>query len=316
MAQVVTWLAFHILDPRVFPTSTVRQVLLQGLIYGMFLLAWWLIFNAATQRRTFAFIACVAGGVFFSGYVHLFHIYGLFYVPVILMLGSLLYSYASDTFDGKDTWFATIAIVLAFWHPFATALFLGFYFGFYMETFAEHSKAQHMRALVILLVGAMAIAGPVIFFPRTQLSFQTRLLGFLVSYKTNELNRIASIVAFLLAQMTVFSMGLSRRLSFAICVCMATLSAVCFLKNIPLLLLWLCAVLIKLLRLRLWSLLSLTVTAAVLPFGGGIGSPMYALFVIIVASYITAFGSSGGEKVLSVSSLDSSQGLFAYRRQL
>ena len=62
--------------------------------------------------------------------------------------------------------------------------------------------------------------------------------------------------------------------------------------------------------------LSLTVTAAVLPFGGGIGSPMYALFVIIVASYITAFGSSGGEKVLSVSSLDSSQGLFAYRRQL
>ena len=165
LAQVVTWSAFHILNPRVFPTSAPRQALLQGVIYGLFLAAWWLMFRATLQQKTFASIACVAGGVFFSGYVHLFHIYGLFYVPVILMLGSLLYCYASGTFAGKETWFAAIAIGLALWHPFATALFLGFYFGFYLETFSQHSKAQHVRALLILLVGAMADHWPRHHFP-------------------------------------------------------------------------------------------------------------------------------------------------------
>src|ERR1700722_10534909 len=40
LAQAVTWLEFVILDPRVFPTSILRQTLFQGLIYGMFCFAW------------------------------------------------------------------------------------------------------------------------------------------------------------------------------------------------------------------------------------------------------------------------------------
>ena len=92
LAQGTTWLAFKILDPSIFPTSVLRQALLQGCIYGMFVLAWWLIYSAAPLRRVFAVIAFIAGGVFFSGYVHLFHIYGIFYIPVMLTLGVSLRS--------------------------------------------------------------------------------------------------------------------------------------------------------------------------------------------------------------------------------
>jgi hypothetical protein len=300
LAQGATWSAFLILDPSVFPTSVLRQALLQGFIYGMFVLAWWLIYSTAPQRRPFALVACVTGGVFFSGYVHLFHIYGLFYVPVMLTLGALLRFHGSGTFEKREVWFALVATLLAFWHPFATALFVGFYFGFYLDTFWKRSKAKHVQAVIILLVGMMAIAALVGLFPRTPMPLDTRLVGFLVSYKTNEVNLVASVVAFLLTQTVVFSMELSPRVKATTFLLVSALSVLFLLKSLPLLLLWLCIVLVKLLRLRCWSLFFLTLTASLLPFGGAIGSPMYALFAIILAAYATPLGWSQAEKALSV----------------
>ena len=299
LAQIVTWLLFLVLDPRVFPTSVLRQALLQGLIYGMFVLAWWLIYSAVPQRRLFALVAFVAGGVMFSGYVHLFHIYGMMYVPVMLTLGALLHSDASGTFHKREVWFAVVAIVLVLWHPFATALFVGFYFGFYLDTFWQRSRAQHVRAAGILVVGMMAIAAAVVLFPRTQMSHDTRLLGFLASYQTNEVNWFVSAVTFVITCMVMLSMGLSPRMKFAAVLFVSALSLVCLLENLPVLLLWLCAVLMKLFRLRRWRLFFLVLTAALFPFGGATGTPIHALFAVVVAVYVTSLGWFKAEKALS-----------------
>src|SRR5262249_490779 len=96
LAQAATCLGFQFLAPAVFPTSALPQTLLQGFIYIPFVLAWWLIYITSPQRRLFALCAFIAGGVFFSGYVHLFHVYGLFYIPVMLTLGALIRFRASS----------------------------------------------------------------------------------------------------------------------------------------------------------------------------------------------------------------------------
>lgn len=300
LAQIVTWFGYSLLDPSIFPTSVPRQALLQGLVYGIFVLAWWLIYSAAPQGRVFAVVACIVGGAFFSGYVHLFHIYGLFYVPVILTIGALLSFRAKHTFEKRELWFAIVATVLVFWHPFAMGLFLGFYFGFYVETFWKRSRALQIQGLVILLIGTAAIGASVALFPREHNSIETRLFGFLVSYRTNEVNRVASLVAFLLALTVIFSMDLSPKLKLAAVFVVSALGAALLLTGLPLLFLWFGAVLIKLLRLRYWSLLFLMLAAALFPFGGGIGTPIYALFAIIVAAYVTALGWSSAEKALSL----------------
>jgi hypothetical protein len=277
----------------------------------MFVLAWWLIYSAAAQRRLFALVAFVTGGVFFSGYVQLFHIYGLAYVPVMLTLGGLLRFHAAGTFNKQEVWFAAVTTLLVCWHPFATALFVGFYFGYYLDTFGLRSRTQHIQAVAILAVGATAVVTLIVGLPRfwpgaSQLlietatrSLDTRLAGFLASYQTTEVNRVATLVAFLLTQMVVFSSELSSRLKLSAILSVSVLSVVFVLNSIPVLLLWLGAVLIKLLRLRCWSLFFLALTAALLPFGGGIGSPIHALFAIIIAGYATALGWSQAEKVLS-----------------
>jgi hypothetical protein len=299
LSQIATRFAFLILNPGVFPTAVVRQALLQVLIYGMFVLAWWLIYSNAPQRRVFALVACITGGLFFSGYVHLFHIYGLFYVPVMLMLGTLLRLHASGRFEKYESWLATLAIVLALWHPFSTGMFLGFYGGRYLERFWQRSRAQHLRAALILGLGTAALVMLVFVFPRSHTSFNSKLFGFLVSYKTNEVNEVASFASYLLALMTFASMKMSKRTTRFAFLVVSVLSAVCFWKGLPLLFVWLCVALFKLIRLHAWSLLSLAFTAILLPFGGGIGSPMYALFAIIIGTYVTALGWFEAERSLS-----------------
>jgi hypothetical protein len=301
LAQATTWLGFLFLDPNVFPTSVARQTMLQSLVYGLFVLAWWQLYCAATQRRVFALVAFVAGGVFFSGYVQLFHIYGVFYVPVILILGVMLRFYASGTFQKREGWLGVVAMLLAFWHPFATALFVGFYFGFYLETFRLRNKSQHLRAITTLAAGTVIIAVLVVALPTRAdvLPFGARLIGFLISYQTNEINLIASLAAFLLSQLVVFSTGLSVKLNVAVFLVISALSVVSMLKGLPLLLVWLFAVLMKLIWLRRWSLFVLTLTALLLPFGAGIGTPIYALFAIAVGVYVTSLGWSNAEELLS-----------------
>jgi hypothetical protein len=299
LSQVVTRLGFQILDPTVFPTNVFRQALLQVFVYGMFILAWWLIYSVAPHRRLFALVAFVGGGVFFSGYVHLFHIYGMFYIPVILTLGTLLYLYERGTFQKREVLFALAATVFAFWHPFATGLFIGFYFGFYLDTFRQRNVSRHVQAIAILVVGMVALAALVAIFPRAHMQTGNRLFGFLVSYQTNEVNRIASFAAFVLTQMVVLSILRPFKLRLAGVLGVTALSAILVSGNIPLLLLWFGAVLVKLFILRRWSLFFLMLTAVLLPFGGGIGTPIYGLFAIIVAIYATCLDWPGAESALA-----------------
>ena len=110
---------------------------------------------------------------------------------------------------------------------------------------------------------------------------------------------IASLVAFLLTQMVILSLGLSPRVKLVAVFFVSVVSAVFLFKGLPLLLLWFCAVLLKFSRMRCWSLFFLMLTVALLPFGGAIGTPIYVLFAIIVASYATALGWSQAEQAIS-----------------
>src|SRR5439155_16436752 len=110
-----------------------------------------------------------------------------------------------NRFAGREIWFAAVAILLAFWHPFATALFLSFYFGFYLESYRQHGRHRHIQAAIIFIVCAVALAAVLGRSPRTSaMPLGARLFGALVSYETNEVNLIASVAAWLMTYLVVF----------------------------------------------------------------------------------------------------------------
>lgn len=309
--QVATWSAFLLLDVNTFPTDVWRQTGLQLLVYGLFVGAWWLIYRSAAQPRVFAVCAFLTGGVFFSGYVQLFHVYGIAYVAVMFVLGAVLMAYARGTLERWALWLGAGAMLLVVWHPFATALFVGAYGGFYLEGFRRRARGAHVWAISVLLVGLIVIAGAIVLLPRwwagaTPLLVETatrplgtRIAGLLVSYRTNEVNAIASVLALLLACVTVIGAPWSRRLKAMTLSLVSGLGVVFFVKGWPLLLIWLGVGAVKLATVRRWGLLGLMGTSILLPLGGGIGSPIYGLFAIIMGAYATAHGWAGAEKVLS-----------------
>jgi hypothetical protein len=58
--------------------------------------------------------------------------------------------------------------------------------------------------------------------------------------------------------------------------------------GLPFTLLWVIVAVARLVAIRNWSLASLTFVAILLPIGGGIGTPIHALFALILACFVTA----------------------------
>jgi len=291
LAQTVTWLGFAILNPHIFPTSVPRQALLQMLVYGAFLVAWLIIYSTAPQHRTLSLIAFVAGAVFFPGYIHLFHIYGHSYAVILLILALMLKRSLTGAFKQHDTLLAAIAITLVLWHPFATVVFLGFYVGRYLDVAATLGRRDHLTAWTIIVAASLAVIGSVASSPNLGTTWAyDPMAAFVISYRTNEINVIASLVAWGLAYVALLSTAIPGRPKLALGVLVTVLGAGFFLADIPLLLLWILVVCGKLAHRRSWGLLVPLVVAALLPYGGRIGGPVYGLFPIVLATFVTSLG--------------------------
>lgn len=309
--QVATWLGYIVLDHGGFPTSPLRQTLIQLVIYGCFVAAWWLIYLSAPRRRVFAVLACIVGGVFFSGYVQLFHVHGNAYVPPMLLLGALLWAGSKGLLDRYAGMFAAIATCLVLWHPFTPALFVGVYGGYYLQTWRSRRFAELLRGGIYIAAGIAAIGLVLVVLPRmwpgaAGLVVQTakrplgeRLFAFVASYQTNEVNRVASVVAFALSMVTVAGARVSPRWKIVAAAAVTLLAALCLRNGIPLVLVWVGASAFKLLTLRQWRLMGLLGTVSLFPFGGGIGSPIHSLFALIVCTYVAQLELDGAEEMLS-----------------
>jgi hypothetical protein len=296
LAQLTTWLGYLALDPQVFPTNPLRQTLLQCCVYLLFVLAWLVIYSAAPQRKVFSLVALVAGGVFFSSYIHLFHIYGVFYLPVLVILALMLKFHADGDLKRRETLVASFAIILVLWHPFATAIFLGFYFGRYLSRLTKAGLQEHLKTWIILIVGATATLAALFLSPRIQQTFNP--LGFIATFQTNEVNWIASIVALLLAVITALSMDLDPKWKFLLSAIILIMGAGFWTAHIPLVLLWILVALYKLIYLRNWELAVPLVVATGLPYGAGIGAPVYGLYALVLAVFVTPLGWSSAEEKL------------------
>src|SRR5262249_60229161 len=98
------------------------------------LLAWAWVLHGARERHVLAAIALVAGGVFFAGYIWVFHLHGIFYGPLLVYVAALARS-ARSAVDLRTLLGVFVGGVLtALAHPFALPLVLAFALGAMLET--------------------------------------------------------------------------------------------------------------------------------------------------------------------------------------
>ena len=259
------------------------------------LLAWGWIARESRERRLFALLALVTGGVFFAGYIWVFHLHGIFYGPLLVFVAALVRA-ARGPLDLRTLLGVFVgALVTALAHPYALPLAVAFVLGATLETPFLRSRAG-AAALAVIVTGATAAY--MLLVPGYNRGIMgSPLLGFVTSYRTLEVNAIGSGVAGALAAWTATRAlpGAAGGIAAAFTLVLAGAGIATGLPVLPLWIAWAAA---KSVRRGRWSMAALLAATALVPVPNPTGSPTYAIFAVFAATCATALDEGGTDGLL------------------
>ena len=247
--------------------------------------AWGWLASAARQPRLFALLALVASGVFFAGYIWVFHLHGIFYGPLLVFVAALVRS-ASRPIDLRTLLGVFVGGVLtALAHPYSLALGLAFALGATLEAPMLRTR-QGAAVLAVIVTGTLA-AYLLLVPGYNHGPGGMPLAGLLASYRTSEVNKLGSVVAMSLAAWTA-SRAWPGRAGVVAALLTLLVAAASIASGLPVLPLWLAWAAAKCVRLGRFALAALLAACALLPIANPTGSPTYTVFAILVAAAASA----------------------------
>jgi hypothetical protein len=259
------------------------------------LAAWGWAAVSLRERRLFSLLALVSGGVFFAGYIWVFHLHGISYGPLLLYVAFLALA-ARAPLDLHTLLGAFVgALLTSLAHPYALPLVVAFVLGAVLETPSLRSR-QGLSAVGVVLSGATAAY--LLLVPEDNRGIEgSPLAGTIASFRTLEVNAVGTAVASLLAAWTATRALPGPAGMVAALVTLATGAAAGF-AGLPALPLWLGWVAARCLRRGRWRLLALLAACALLPLPNPSGSPTYAVFAVFVAAIASALDEEGVDGAL------------------
>jgi hypothetical protein len=284
LGVVTAWLGYRLSGNSIY--------LQQVLNYLGAAIAWLILFSTIKQKRLFGWVAILVGGTFFSGYLYLFHLHGVFYSPPLMFLAFLLASAISHS-RIKTSWLVVVsalAVVASLYHPFAIAIYIAFMLGHFLENLHLATRRQLVLGGILLVAsyGLMRIL-----VPTRGLHLTTNtMVGLLASYKMVEFNLVLSFVSWLLSIVTVISLNASWRVRTALGGVITVLSLAFVSLSWPVVIIWIAVSLLKSILMKKWSIAFIIITTAMLPAATATGSPGYSIFVLMACSLVVPLGYS------------------------
>ena len=279
LGMLLAWLTFHL---------TGGGVWLQQLCNFIITAAAWILALRATRNQLhFAFLSFACGAAYFSGYIYLFHLHGVFYGPLLGYLAYLLVeaqSKTSPTAPQALQWFA-VGTAFALFHPFALLMLVGFIGAQCVQNLMD-GQPPKIGLSMLVVVGAV-VEIKLLTQGSSDILRGGPLPGLLATYRALEFNRLLAVLSATLAIATLASLSTvnSRRLMLA-AVGIAAATALLFLRQ-PVVLAWIVACLLASLYRRQMVLASLVAVCGLLPIATGTGTPTYAVFVIMPCIVVT-----------------------------
>lgn len=288
LGMATAWVGYRLSGGSIFPQ--------QAFNYLGAALAWLILFSATKEKKLFGWVSILAGGAFFSGYIYLFHLHGVFYSPLLIFLAFLLARAISH--NGVETsWLlveSALVVFTSLYHTFAVPIYVAFMLGYFLENrrFATRKQLIIGSLLLVAYYGLVSILAP----NKSLVLTTNTMLGLLTSYKMVELNLAVSVASWSLSILAIISLNVSGRMKLVLGGVITALSLAFVLLNAPVVAIWIAVSLLKSVLIKKWSITFLILTTAMLPAATGTGSPMYSIFVLMVCTYVTPLGYSVIEK--------------------
>jgi hypothetical protein len=273
LGVALAWLSYRITDGGVW--------LQQALNFFITAAAWILALWSVRERLSFAWLSFVCNAGFFSGYIYLFHLHGVFYGPLFVFLAVLLvYDHHVQELGWKQALpLFGAALLAALFHTFALLLFAAFMGGRWLQNLLQGRRASF--AAVAVTIALAAVAMKLMVSGSSDFQRESPIRGFLASYGALEINRLLAGLALLLSVATAATLAKAPRARIGSGVVALLMGLLLLRFHIPVILLWIAVCGIKALLLRRIALTALLGACGVLPVATGTGSPTYALFVLM-----------------------------------
>ena len=269
--------------------------LVECLNAALAMLAWIWAAMGLREVRLFSLFALVAGGVFFAGYIWVFHLHGIFYGPLLLYLVALV-RLASGPLDLRTLLAVFLgALVTSLIHPYALILAIAFVAGATIQTPMLRSSTG---AGVLAVIASGTAAAYFLLVPSGDRGvYGPKLVGLLATYRTLEVNVVGAAVAAAFAAWTATRTlrgGGGAIAGFLT----AALAAIAWLQQVPVLPLWFAWAALKCARRGRWTLAALVTASALLPLPNPTGSPTYGIFAVFAAAFASASDEPSTDGVL------------------
>ena len=273
LGQAVAWVGYHI--------GGGNSSAVQLFNYIVAAIAWLVLFFALREHRVFSYAAFVVGGFLFPGYIYLFHLHGVFYSPLLLLL-AVLFLLETRPLSAGVLWAAAFtALVAAFFHPYALPILVAALVGFTLERPREFGAFGRILGGVVL--GAVTLLVVMVILPRhdSALTSHEMLSGLVTSYRMTEVNAAVSVVVAVLAVLTAWSYPVQAKVRWLVLIASLAGIALALVLGLPVLFVWIGVTLVKLVLMKKWWLVFVIGGTAMLPAPAASGSPTYAIFVIM-----------------------------------
>lgn len=276
IGQVAAWLGYVL-------SGNSNAIELLNFLLAAF--AWVTLLYRTQNKNLLALFALVLGGGFFSGYSYLFHLHGVFYSPLLLLIILLVTDNLETRYGGRVLLLLPVTIFFAFIHPFSLVVSSAYLFGYLLEFYRRQSMQEKLT--IVLSIAILVLLGFHIGGESTTILEFDWIPGFLTSYRLIELHPALSIASVFLSGVAVLSVPIAGLPNWAKLVLVAIGAGVLYFAGIPIIILWIIICLVKAIGLRKYSLAFVLMGTFSFPLFAGTGSAAYAIFVLPVCAFVT-----------------------------
>lgn len=290
LGQAIAWIGYQAGDGTVFPVEAFNYLVAAA--------AWVLLFMASRERKLFALTALVAGGVLFTGYIYLFHLHGVFYSPLLVLVAMLFWVDREALNRKRLIVLSVCALVAALFHPYALPLYLAGLAGIMAE---RRGALTGLRGMIAgFVVATLLLIVVLVIIPRhgSVLTRTEMYDGLLASYKMVEINLIVSVAALCLTVITALSLPGNVWVRYGTAAGAAAIGLLFVKWSVPVLFLWIVVCLFKALLMKKWWMVLVLGGTALFPAPAATGSPTYAVFALMMCAGILPYGWIAVEKRL------------------
>lgn len=280
LGVAMAWVLFSI---------THQGIWLQQLVnFAITAYAWVLASRSVQNRIEFAWLSFVCNAGFFSGYIYLFHLHGVFYGPLFLYLAYLL---MLDRREPEMSWRMGltqlgVAIVVSLFHTFALLFYAAFLAGTWLQNRVRGKEGGLAIAVACAFVSGILMKLLVSGAPG--LGADDPVLGSVVTYRALELNGLLSALSIVLAVLTAITAKPFAKFRALAALGTLVTGAVLLYLGLPAIFAWIAVCLCASLFQRNFAMSALIGATALLSVATATGSPTYGLFTLMTCVCVTA----------------------------